>query len=331
MNSNEGLISIIIPVYKVEKYLNRCVESILAQTYRNFEVILVDDDSPDNCPQMCDDYAQKHSNIHVLHLKNSGIGVSGVRNAGLEKAQGEFIAFIDSDDFVHRDLLYVLKKGFDTDEKVLLSMCSFRKVFDSDNAPDEVSEGETKVVDAYEAMNMLISDQTRAALWGKLYARELFDDIRFPLGKHNEDMFVMHRIMHKAQVFAVAPQELYFYYQDSESLCRSEFNYNMLDMIDALLLWKEHVALYYPALSEKLRSHYASVLLNSCQYLVKKKDDYGIAKYNRLKGEVVNDYKHILRSRYMSLNNKFKTVLLKIGLFQYFFRAMELMNIRKYN
>ena len=104
MNDKIGLISVIVPVYKVEKYLSRCIESILAQTYKNIEILLIDDDSPDNCPKICDDYSLNYSNIKTIHLKNSGIGVSGARNAGLDNVNGDYIAFVDSDDYVHCEL-----------------------------------------------------------------------------------------------------------------------------------------------------------------------------------------------------------------------------------
>ena len=110
---NRGLISVIVPVYKVEKYLNRCVDSLLAQTYDNIEIILVDDDSPDNCPIICDEYSRKYPNITTIHLKNSGIGVSGARNAGLDHSNGEYIAFVDSDDYINSELFFKLYKLFD--------------------------------------------------------------------------------------------------------------------------------------------------------------------------------------------------------------------------
>lgn len=125
MKKQEDLISVIVPVYKVEKYLHRCVDSIINQTYKNLEIILVDDGSPDNCPKICDEYAQKDQRIKVIHKKNAGI--SEARNAGLEIAQGEFVAFVDSDDYIdstmYEKMLLLAQK-----EKNDLVLCGFKKV-----------------------------------------------------------------------------------------------------------------------------------------------------------------------------------------------------------
>lgn len=330
MSNKEDLISVIVPVYKVEKYLDRCVTSILNQSYKNFEIILVDDESPDNCPKMCDDYALRYENIIVIHLKNSGIGVSGARNAGIERAKGKFITFIDSDDFAHHELLTILKKAIDSVPQVQLSMCSYKRAFDLPKELEPVNNTGVELINDMKAMDMLITDQTRSAVWGKLYARDLFDEIRFPVGRHNEDMFVMPLIFQKAKRITVAPQELYFYFQDSESLCRSTFNYNMLDMIEAISLWKEHVALNYPELLEKVNSHYFSSIINSCQYLVNKKDEYGIKKFDNFESILLDNYNRVLTSKFITKNNKIKTILIRLGLFRIFFRSVTLLNLKKY-
>lgn len=330
MSNKEDLISVIVPVYKVEKYLDRCVTSILNQSYKNFEIILVDDESPDNCPKMCDDYALRYENIIVIHLKNSGIGVSGARNAGIERAKGKFITFIDSDDFAHHELLTVLKNAIDSVPQVQMSMCSYKRAFDLPKELDPVNYTGVELINDMKAMDMLIADQTRSAVWGKLYARDLFDGIRFPVGRHNEDMFVMPLILQKAKRITVAPQELYFYFQDSESLCRSTFNYNMLDMVEAISLWKEHVIVNYPELLEKVNSHYFSTIINSCQYLANKKDEYGINKFNNFGSIILDNYNRVLRSEFITKNDKIKAILLRFGLFRIFFRIVTLLNIKKY-
>lgn len=331
MNIHSDLISIIVPVYKVEKYLKRCIESILNQSYKNIEIILVDDDSPDNCPELCDEYSTKYKNITSLHLKNSGFGASGARNAGLESAKGKFIAFIDSDDYVHKDLITILKQGFDVSPCALLSMCSYKRVFDSDNTSNQTGTGGKTLLSEKQTMEMLISDQTISAVWGKLFARELFEGLRFPVGKHNEDMFVMPDILHKAKHIVTTPQKLYYYYQDSESLCRATFNYKMLDMIEALFVWREHVKNNYPDIQNKINGHYYSTIINMCQYLVKKSDKYGIDKYNILKIEILENYHFIVTSNHTSFNNKVKTILIKLGFFEASLRAIEYFNIRRYD
>ena len=331
MNNDTDLISIIVPVYKVEKYLSRCIESIFAQTYTSYEVILIDDDSPDNCPRICDEFATMHNNVFVIHLKDSGVGASGARNAGIEIARGKYITFIDSDDYVDKDLLVSLMKGIGSSPDVLLSMCSYNLAFDSKaDEINNVASIDLRIVSDLDGMDMLISDQTRSAVWGKLYSRDLFKDLQFPVGKHNEDMFVMPAIFKKAKKIAVTSQRLYYYYQDSESLCRSSFNYNMLNMLEALFVWKEHVRIYYPSLQRKCDSHYYSTIIDMCQYLAIKTDDYGLEKYGYFKNIIKSNSYFILISPYVTFNNKIKTILFNLLVFKLIMRIFILLKIRGY-
>ena len=331
MNDKKGLISIIVPVYKAEKYLSRCVESILAQSYRNFEIILIDDDSPDSCPRLCDDYSNQFANIITIHLKDSGIGVSGVRNAGIEAAKGEYITFVDSDDFINNELLMTLKKAIDFDSEVSMSFCSYQKVSGNMTNSDSLSLDDVKLIDDLEAMDLIIEDQNKSAVWGKLYKKSIFEDLRFPIGKHNEDMFLMPFIFHKAQKIAYSSKRLYYYFQDSESLCRSQFNYNMLDMVDAISKWRDIVSINYSILQVKVDCHYFSALINSCQYLVQKKDEYGINKYRDYKHEILNNLELILKSSYITNNNKLKAFLFKLGLFRFCFCSISFIGLKKYD
>ena len=320
MKYKDNLISIVIPVYNVEKYLKRCVDSILAQTYKNFEIILVDDESPDNCPQICDEYAKRYKNISVIHLKNLTPGASEARNTGIELAKGKYITFIDSDDYVHNSILEVLKTTLE-DNKVSLSMCSYKKVDDSFSFKEgEFIKEETFVISDFSAMNLLVDDQTTSAVWGKLYDINLFKEVRFPIGKHNEDMFTTPLLYKKALQIATSSQELYFYNQEGESLCRSDFNINMLDMLDAINFWKKQTYSYYPKLTEKVDIHYFSTVLHKCQLIVKSKDKEIKSKYEKYKKEILINFNYIQKSKYLTRNNKIKLILLKLGLFSLFFK-----------
>ena len=329
MNHSEDLISIIVPVYNVEKYLDRCVQSLLAQTYKNFEIILINDESPDNCPQLCDEYGKRHSNISIIHQKNSGL--SGARNAGIEKAIGKYITFVDSDDYVDNEFLSVLKNGIDSDVDILISICSYIRLSQSDTAPKLNRENNWRLIDDFEAMDMLLSNQTRTTAWGKLYSKDLFKDNKFPIGRLYEDMFIMPTLFRAAKKIAVSTQELYFYCQDGESITRSKFNYKMLEMIDALKVWNDHVKLYYPKLIEKAKCHYFSTIITFCQFLSKKTDDYGQSRYMLFKNEITEAYSLILESKYISKGIKLKVILLKYRLFKFTFRIIELVRIREYN
>lgn len=331
MNRTEHLISIVVPVYNVEKYISRCIDSILTQTYKFYEIILVDDDSPDNCPQICDDYAERYSNIFVIHLKNTGAGVSDARNAGIKFARGKYIAFIDSDDYVHMTLLEVLKNALE-DNGVKMSMCHYQKIYNSDlQIVPLINEESIRVVDELEAMDMLLNDTAYSACWAKLFDISLFKNVSYPVGKCNEDMFVMPIIIKNAIKIAMVPQALYFYCQDAPSLVRAKFSYPKLDVVDATLFWKKHAETFYPGLSEKAHIHYLSSVITCCQYIVNKTDDYGILKYKAYKKEILNNYKVFISSKYTSRNNRFKLILMKYGLFRVVFYFIELLKIKKYD
>jgi len=330
MNDKRGLISVIVPVYNVERYLSRCVESILAQTYKNIEILLIDDDSPDNCPQLCDDYATNYSNIKTVHLKNSGIGVSGARNAGLEIAKGDFIAFVDSDDYVHCELFSQLNYYLEKHPTVNMAICSYQKVSEETKHFDEVQHANEILLDDLGAMDLIIEDQNKTAVWSKLYKKSIFENLRFPVGKHNEDMFLMPYIFQIAKNIVYSPIPLYYYYQDNESLCRSAFNYNMLDMLDALAIWNERAASEYPTLLKKAKSHYYTAVINSCQYLANKNDSIGLEKFEFYQLKINSDFSELITSEYISVSNKIKIILFKTRLFKFIFRLLQNSGIKKY-
>jgi len=330
MNDKIGLISVIVPVYKVEKYLSRCIESILAQTYKNIEILLIDDDSPDNCPKICDDYSLNYSNIKTIHLKNSGIGVSGARNAGLDNVNGDYIAFVDSDDYVHCELFSQLHNLLEKQATANMAICSYQKVNDDTVNFNGLQSCNEILLDDLGAMNLIIDDQNKTAVWSKLFKKSIFDKLRFPIGKHNEDMFLMPFIFQTAKNIVYCPCPLYYYFQDNESLCRSAFNYNMLDMLDALSTWNERVKLDYPILLKKVKSHYYSAVINSCQYLANKNDSLGSQKFEFYQLKINSDFFELISSEYISVNNKIKIILFKTRLFKFIFRLLHISGIKKY-
>lgn len=228
---DQPLISIIVPIYKVEAYLPRCVDSILRQTYRNLEIILIDDGSPDKCPEICDSYIQKDSRIQVIHKKNGGL--SDARNAGLDVAKGEFIAFIDSDDYVHPEMistLFSLLKDNGSD----ISVCNFtpftEKTSPSNKKPVICTlSGKAAAQRLYQSQ---FATQTVVA-WDKLYKRKLFDHLRFEVGKFNEDEFFTYQVLFLAQKVTFTTQELYYYFIRDTGISQAITNPKSLDGLDA--------------------------------------------------------------------------------------------------
>ena len=173
------LISIIIPVYNVEKYINKCLESVINQTYRNLEIILVDDGSEDKSGKICEEISIKDNRIRVIHKENGGL--SDARNIGLDNSNGEYIAFIDSDDFIERDMiefLYYNINKYDAD----ISICS-NYIFDEEECIDN-STKEIKVYNRLEILKeVLLDEKIRSYAWNKMYKRDLFYNIIFPKGR----------------------------------------------------------------------------------------------------------------------------------------------------
>ncbi len=220
-----GTISIIIPVYNVERFLNRCVESVLSQSYQNLEVILVDDGSPDNSGPMCDRWAEKDHRIRVIHKENGGI--SDARNSGIDMACGEYLVFIDSDDYIAPDMvqkLYNSLKGNDAD----ISICNFLYI-DENGIPlpskNRFSPLKNETITGLEAIKRE-SDYHHKGwyylfAWNKLYKKELFSEIRYPKGKLCEDDFIAHKLFQKCGRVSCITDVGYYYTQRPNSILHS--------------------------------------------------------------------------------------------------------------
>lgn len=181
---SDCLISIIVPVFKVEEYLDVCVESIINQTYQNLEIILVDDGSPDRCPQMCDEWARRDSRIRVIHKKNGG--QSSARNAGLNIARGEYIGFVDSDDYISSRMYGTLLTALlETDKKI--ASCASRFVRRDYEEEDDVCFPKVNVLDLEQSINAVFLGEIGTSVWRNLYHKSVFENIRFPEGEVNEE------------------------------------------------------------------------------------------------------------------------------------------------
>lgn len=231
------VISIIVPVYKVEKYLEKCIVSILQQTFKNFELILVDDGSPDNCPAICDEFAKKDNRIIVIH-KNNG-GLSDARNAGLSIAKGQYIGFVDGDDYIERNMYELL-----LDEIVLknadMAVCNYKYVDEQYQSIENRNNNmpiNAEILGVDEYLNRLIGKcgWYYVPAWNKLYNKSIFNDIKFPKGKQHEDEFLIHRIVYRCNSIVCLRQSLYNYVQRSSSIMNQRFNPKNMDYGDALI------------------------------------------------------------------------------------------------
>lgn len=219
----KSLLSVIVPIYKVEQYLDECVESIVNQTYKNLEIILVDDGSPDNCPQMCDEWTRKDGRIKVVHKKNGGL--SSARNAGLDVATGEFVSFVDSDDFICQDALQSLYERFQDDEGVgIVSGMIYRY---QDGKTGDFKKAwllkEEKIISAKDFLLETMSQKTSYTVWNKLYRRDILEGVRFREGRNNEDTLFMYDLGKKIRCMNVSmveiPKYVYYYRYREDSIC----------------------------------------------------------------------------------------------------------------
>jgi glycosyltransferase involved in cell wall biosynthesis len=228
----EPLISIIVPIFKVEPYLKRCVDSIRNQTYRNLEIILVDDGSPDNCGAICDDYSGIDSRIQVIHKPNGGL--SDARNAGLDIAKGDYIGFVDSDDFIHpmmfKDLYELLEKN-DAD----IAQCSFIRVSGDEMIKPSESHN-LKVISNMEALEYIYTPYCvdYIVAWDKLYKKDLFKELRFPKSKIHEDEFTTYKLFYRSKKIVTTDKKYYYYFQSPNSIIRSGFSIKKLDYAEAM-------------------------------------------------------------------------------------------------
>lgn len=226
-------ISVIVPVYRVESYLRRCVDSVLAQSFTDFDLVLVDDGSPDNCGAICDEYAAKDPRITVIHKENGGL--SDARNAGIEWAftnsDSEWITFIDSDDWVRPEYIDYLFRAV-TETGSSLSICRY---VETDGSPDVGTEFPAFSVETRETEAFFCESRVNAIVaWGKLYKKTDFTDIRFPVGKIHEDEFTTYKLLFKYPEIAVVNIPLYCYFINPSGIINSKWNRKRLALFDAI-------------------------------------------------------------------------------------------------
>ena len=263
------LISVIVPVYNVEKYLEECVQSILRQSYEEFEIILIDDGSPDRSGEICDELAKRDDRIKVIHQQNQGL--SGARNTGIRAAKGEYITFVDSDDRIApnmlRDLLH-LSLRFDAD----ISLCGFCKTADRtfETPPEKLA---AKVWSADEFMDIILkirSNRTLHYACGKLYKRRVLDNEHFPLGMLNEDVEGTFKAVMRSKHIAETLSKEYYYMSNDGSITRSQFGENYLCLTQAwkrvLDIAKEQAPQYTEKVNYNLKRMDFTILTDSLLY-----------------------------------------------------------------
>lgn len=282
----DSLISVIVPIYNVEKYLDRCVDSIINQTYKNLEIILVDDGSPDNCPKMCDDYAKIDNRIKVVHKENGGL--SDARNAGMEVATGEYVSFIDSDDYISLDFYETLLETIvDNDSDIV--ECGVVKFYEDNNFDEYSDDLKVTNYDTLYALDGLINENPfKQHVWNKLYKSNIALDIPYAVGKLNEDEFWTYQIFGKAKKVTRINKTMYYYFQRGSSIMGNGYNIRRLDALEGKMNRQAYIEKNFPTLATKAKVD----LYGSCMFAYQSVLKFMSGNDKKKAGKIIKDYKN---------------------------------------
>ncbi len=325
------LVSIIVPVYNVENYLPRCIDSLIEQSLKDIEIVLVNDGSTDSSKKICEEYKKKDKRIILINKTNGGL--SDARNAGIDIATGEYIAFVDSDDYIHKDMYKILLKVLiDNNSDIVES--DYEMVFDNEKniniENNDINGNKLKIYNKKSAVVSTILDHhLRTYVWNKLYKRELWETIRFPKGKIFEDAFTTYKVVNKCSKVVKIDRKLYYYYQRQDSIVNSKYSVKKLDHCVALEEMMEYMEKNYPNEVGIVSIKYYSVCLYHLQETIKNKQEISNSnqiikefisklikgKYKKyLKIDINEACKNILEDNYKQILKKRRITQFKLNL-----------------
>lgn len=295
------LISVIVPVYKTEKYLDKCVESIVKQTHQNLEIILVDDGSPDNCPSMCDAWAQKDSRIKVLHIENNG--VANARNQALKITSGEYIGFVDSDDYIEPNMFQILLENL-IHSNSDISVCGFQI-----NDETDVYSNIRSVTRQEALKRICVGDYKYGVLWNKLYCKKIIGDTEMPHLACCEDLVFNYYVFKNANTIVECESKLYHYFQNEDGTVNGKFGYGAFDAVKSKKIMLEYEN------DTDLREYAVRGLISSCFVVLSGciQNDVFPKEKKKLINTIKLHKEEILKSNLYSITDKLKTVLLLIS------------------
>lgn len=303
-----ALISIIVPVYNVEKYLEKCVESLTSQTLKDIEIILINDGSQDLSGNICDSLSKNDSRIKVIHKENGGL--SDARNIGIDLAVGEYLAFVDSDDWCEPkmfEMLYNLAIKYKAD----IVQGDYIEAYDEECTIDNIQE-EISKYSANEILEELYGSKYPKAVvvWNKIYKKKLFDKIRFPKGKLHEDEFTTYKLFHKANLIIDTNFPLYYYRQRPGSIMNSEFNIRRLDKLEALNKRYEYfIENGLDDLANKTQANLCGIMKDSYFFINDSKIRNKILILKKLKSEMRENYFNFIKNKEITLKGKITLTL----------------------
>ena len=301
----EELVSVIVPVYNVEKYVGECIESLIGQSYKNIEIILVDDGSTDSSGQLCDVYARKDFRIKVIHKENGGL--SDARNIGIDSATGVFYSFVDSDDFLAKDVILKMISGM-KEKKCDISVCNMIRYFENgEKEPFYIPSNTLKVLNGTDRFETL----SQPSVCNKIFRADLFRSVRFPKGKFYEDTFVYHILAYNAKAIALTGYDGYFYRSRRSSILgQNVMTDQYFDFIEAIslravfLLEKD----IQPYGDEACLSLYAAVA--NAEKNISRTEENRCKHFDAMQKYMVA-YKQLIKSKNISVKQKIRLWLLR--------------------
>ena len=302
------LISIIVPVYKVEKYLEKCVNSILKQTYTNLEIILVDDGSPDKCGQLCDELAKTDDRIKVFHKENGGL--SDARNYGVERANGEYIGFVDSDDYIHECMYEELYKAIKK-SGTSIAECGVTRVYKNTLRPHYEGEDYFLVLDREGYLKEYLENKRLyGSAWCKLIHRDLAKKIKFPTGKIYEDAFYTLELLKTVDQYTLISGNYYYYYIRENSITTRSFSSKDMDYIEIMNEIEDYTLANFPIFKEQLLVRLTFAYISIFNQLLEVDNYKRKSEYKILKNKLKDNYFKVLSNKKAPKNLKAAMFLL---------------------
>ncbi len=311
-------VSIIVPVYNVETYLEKCVESLICQTHKNIEIILVDDGSTDNCPFLCDVFSKKDSRITVVHKENGGL--SSARNEGIKIATGDYIAFVDSDDYVKENYIKLLLNAC-LENNCTISACGYYEYYSESNYKTICGE-KACVISSEDAIKDIFTMKNEVCVvaWNKLYAKTLFTEfgINYPEGKIHEDVFTTYKLCALTDEVAYVNEPLYYYVQRQTSIMGQTFSRKRLQLLEAVESISSFVKEKSPEFDDEFVYYtflnYLTLLnaMADCRY----KDS---SLFKELRAKIWDMLPELKTNKYFGKKNVLTCIFLKLGMNVFYF------------
>lgn len=307
-------ISVVLPIYNVEKYLEKCMESIFNQTYKNLEILLVDDGSPDGCPALCDAYAKKDKRVRVVHKKNGGI--SDARNAGVAESSGQYIAFVDPDDYVESDYieyLYSLIKKYNCK----MSLCQHTVKFEGGREICYGKNGDDLLTSKDCIERMLYNDVIDTSCWAKLFSADLAKKFLYPKGKLFEDIGTVYKFFIESEQIACGWQSKYFYMMRPKSIVHCNFNPHKLDLLEMTDSMASEVKSIFPDLGKACLRRQVYSRFSTLNQMLDVKEKVYKEKRKEIIRCIKENKKALLSDKKLPRRDKLALYLLSMGFFFY--------------